>query len=164
MKGKLNCSGDTGPQVELAETESRYEKPGVLGFGPAEQMLGKVPLAVGCLYLSNSHCPKQLILPKALVAGLFFTGCVTIKCKNCRCAYYTTSVLSTEKVFLPNLRVEVFSYPVFSLSTGYFVFDHLPPARSQWCFIDLSGFCLGYALLNCIWLPVWYWQGPVSTR
>lgn len=27
--------------MELAETERRYEKPGELGFGPAEKMVGK---------------------------------------------------------------------------------------------------------------------------
>lgn len=113
------------------------------------------------------HWPKQLLLPKALVAALVFTGCLTTKCKNCRCAYYTTSVLSVEKVFLSYLRrihvptVEVFSYPIFILSCEYFVSDRLPPARS--CFIDLSRFCPGYHLFSCVLLSVWYWQGPVST-
>lgn len=149
--------------MELTETESQYEKPRELGFGPAEQKLGKT-LPAGGLPLPEQKPWSRAAYPARGTPCGIFTEYLTTKCKNCRWAYYKTLVPSLEKVFLPYLRIDVFSYPVLGLPTRSFDLDHLPPARSQWCFIDLSGFCLGYPLLSCVWLSVWYWQGPVSTR
>lgn len=67
-------SGNTGPQVKQAETQSWDEKPGLLGVAHAGQMLGKELLA-----LPQAAYPAQ---DTRCRFGWFFTGYPTVKGKT----------------------------------------------------------------------------------